>query len=108
MTARILVVDDIRTNIKVLEAKLTSEYYEVITAGSGPEALDAAHGQKPDLIPLDVMMPGMDGFEVCRRRKADPAPAYIPVIMVTALGDPEDRVTGLRAGPDDLDRKSVV
>lgn len=107
MTARILVVDDIRTNIKVLEAKLTSEYYEVITAGSGPEALDAAVQQKPDLILLDVMMPGMDGFEVCRRLKASPDTAHVPVIMVTALGDPEDRVQGLSAGADDFLTKPV-
>lgn len=102
MTARILVVDDIRTNIKVLEAKLTSEYYEVISASNGPEALEAAVGQKPDLILLDVMMPGMDGFEVCRRLKGNPETAHIPVIMVTALGDPEDRVQGLSAGADDF------
>ncbi|HLT78919.1 MAG TPA: PleD family two-component system response regulator [Ferrovibrio sp.] len=107
MTARILVVDDISTNIKVLEAKLTSEYYEVITAGSGPEALEAAVTQKPDLILLDVMMPGMDGFEVCRRLKADSETAHIPVIMVTALGDPEDRVQGLSAGADDFLTKPV-
>ena len=107
MTARILVVDDIRTNIKVLEAKLTSEYYEVITAAGGPEALEAAVTQKPDLILLDVMMPGMDGFEVCRRLKADPETAHVPVIMVTALGDPEDRVQGLSAGADDFLTKPV-
>jgi two-component system cell cycle response regulator len=107
MTARILVVDDIRTNIKVLEAKLTSEYYEVIAASSGPEALEAAVGHKPDLILLDVMMPGMDGFEVCRRLKANPDTAHIPVIMVTALGDPEDRVQGLSAGADDFLTKPV-
>lgn len=107
MTARILVVDDIRTNIKVLEAKLTSEYYEVISASNGPEALEAAVIQKPDLILLDVMMPGMDGFEVCRRLKANPDTAHVPVIMVTALGDPEDRVQGLSAGADDFLTKPV-
>ncbi|PJI44405.1 PleD family two-component system response regulator [Ferrovibrio sp.] len=107
MTARILVVDDIRTNVKVLEAKLTSEYYEVIAASNGPEALDAAVNQKPDLILLDVMMPGMDGFEVCRRLKANPDTAHVPVIMVTALGDPEDRVQGLSAGADDFLTKPV-
>jgi two-component system cell cycle response regulator len=107
MTARILVVDDIRTNIKVLEAKLTSEYYEVISASNGPEALEAAVAQKPDLILLDVMMPGMDGFEVCRRLKANPDTAHVPVIMVTALGDPEDRVQGLSAGADDFLTKPV-
>jgi two-component system cell cycle response regulator len=107
MTARILVVDDIRTNIKVLEAKLTSEYYEVIAASNGPEALEAAVSQKPDLILLDVMMPGMDGFEVCRRLKGNPDTAHVPVIMVTALGDPEDRVQGLSAGADDFLTKPV-
>lgn len=107
MTARILVVDDIRTNIKVLEAKLTSEYYEVIAASNGPEALESAVNQKPDLILLDVMMPGMDGFEVCRRLKANPDTAHVPVIMVTALGDPEDRVQGLSAGADDFLTKPV-
>jgi two-component system cell cycle response regulator len=107
MTARILVVDDIRTNIKVLEAKLTSEYYEVIAASNGPEALESAVSQKPDLILLDVMMPGMDGFEVCRRLKANPDTAHVPVIMVTALGDPEDRVQGLSAGADDFLTKPV-
>lgn len=107
MTARILVVDDIRTNIKVLEAKLTSEYYEVIAASNGPEALESAVSQKPDLILLDVMMPGMDGFEVCRRLKANPETAHVPVIMVTALGDPEDRVQGLSAGADDFLTKPV-
>ncbi|MBX3456683.1 PleD family two-component system response regulator [Ferrovibrio sp.] len=107
MTARILIVDDIRTNVKVLEAKLTSEYYEVFTAASGPEALEKAHSTNPDLILLDVMMPGMDGFEVCRRLKADPETAHVPVIMVTALGDPEDRVQGLSAGADDFLTKPV-
>jgi two-component system cell cycle response regulator len=107
MTARILVVDDIRTNVKVLEAKLTSEYYEVIAASSGPEALESAASHKPDLILLDVMMPGMDGFEVCRRLKGNPDTAHIPVIMVTALGDPEDRVQGLSAGADDFLTKPV-
>jgi len=107
MTARILIVDDIRTNVKVLEAKLTSEYYEVFTASSGVEALEKAHSTNPDLILLDVMMPGMDGFEVCRRLKADPDTAHVPVIMVTALGDPEDRVQGLSAGADDFLTKPV-
>lgn len=107
MTARILVVDDIRTNVKVLEAKLSSEYYEVITASNGKEALEQATKSRPDLILLDVMMPGMDGFEVCRRLKADPETAHIPVVMVTALGDPEDRVQGLSAGADDFLTKPV-
>lgn len=102
MSARVLVVDDILPNVKLLEAKLASEYYDVITATSGQEALDKAATQSPDIILLDIMMPGMDGFEVCRRIKADPATAHIPVVMVTALTDAEDRIRGLEAGADDF------
>ncbi|MFZ1990370.1 MAG: PleD family two-component system response regulator [Alphaproteobacteria bacterium] len=107
MTARILIVDDIITNIKVLEAKLRAEYYEVLTASSGPEGLAIAQKDFPDLILLDVMMPVMDGFEVCRRLKAAPATAHIPVVMVTALDGVEDRVRGLEAGADDFLTKPI-
>ena len=85
MPARILVVDDILPNVKLLEAKLTSEYYDVITALNGEDALRKAREDTPDLILLDVMMPGMDGFEVCRRLKEDSQTDHIPVVMVTAL-----------------------
>lgn len=102
MTARVLVVDDVPPNVKLLEAKLTSEYFDVLTAYSGPEALEVTSREHPDIILLDVMMPGMDGFEVCRRIKADPATAHIPVVMVTALDQASDRVTGLEAGADDF------
>lgn len=107
MTARVLVVDDIPMNVKVLEAKLTADYFTVVTATNGAEALTAAATQAPDIILLDVMMPGMDGFEVCRRLKANPATAHIPVVMVTALSDVSDRVTGLEAGADDFLTKPV-
>jgi len=107
MTARVLVVDDVPPNVKLLEAKLTSEYFDVLTAYSGPEALDVISREHPDIILLDVMMPGMDGFEVCRRIKADPTTAYIPVVMVTALDQPSDRVAGLEAGADDFLTKPV-
>ena len=107
MTARVLVVDDVPPNVKLLEAKLTSEYFDVLTAYSGPEALDVTSREHPDIILLDVMMPGMDGFEVCRRIKADPATAHIPVVMVTALDQPSDRVAGLEAGADDFLTKPV-
>ena len=107
MTARVLVVDDLPTNVKVLEAKLTAEYFTVITATSGAEALAAAKENAPDIILLDVMMPEMDGFEVCRRLKADTETAHIPVVMVTALSDISDRVTGLEAGADDFLTKPV-
>jgi two-component system cell cycle response regulator len=107
MTARILVVDDIPANQRLLEAKLASEYYEVALAGSGPEALDLAERWAPDIILLDIMMPGMDGFEACRRLKANPATAHIPVVMVTALTEPDERVRGLEAGADDFLSKPV-
>src|SRR5205814_5563731 len=85
MTARILVVDDIAANVRLLEAKLSAEYYEVIPAYDGPTALALAVAEKPDLILCDVMMPGMDGFSVCRRLKDDPETRHIPVVLVTAL-----------------------
>jgi len=107
MTARVLVVDDVPPNVKLLEAKLTSEYFDVLTAFSGPEALDVISREHPDIILLDVMMPGMDGFEVCRRIKGDPSTAHIPVVMVTALDQPSDRVAGLEAGADDFLTKPV-
>jgi two-component system cell cycle response regulator len=107
MTARVLVVDDVPPNVKLLEAKLTSEYFDVLTAFSGPEALEVISREHPDIILLDVMMPGMDGFEVCRRIKADPSTAHIPVVMVTALDQPSDRVAGLEAGADDFLTKPV-
>ncbi len=107
MTARILVVDDILPNVKLLEAKLTAEYFDVVTADDGPTALEIAGAETPDLILLDVMMPGMDGFEVCERLKADPKTRHIPVVMVTALSDVNDRVRGLKAGADDFLSKPV-
>ncbi len=107
MTARVLVVDDLLTNRTLLELKLRAEYYEVAVAASGLEALDLAHCWSPDVILLDVMMPGLDGYEVCRRLKRDPALSHIPVIMVTALFDPTERVSGLEAGADDFLSKPV-
>ena len=107
MTARVLVVDDILSNVKLLEAKLTTEYFEVVTAYSGEEALKRVAAEPPDIVLLDVMMPGMDGFEVCRRIKADPKTAHVPVIMVTALDQPADRIAGLDAGADDFLTKPI-
>jgi two-component system cell cycle response regulator len=106
MTARVLVVDDILSNVKLLEAKLTAEYFEVITAFNGLECLSKMDGA-PDIVLLDVMMPGMDGFEVCRRIKSNPKTAHVPVVMVTALDQPSDRVAGLDAGADDFLTKPV-
>ena len=88
MTARILVVDDIPANVKLLEVRLLAEYFEVLTAASGPDAIETCENGKVDVVLLDVMMPGMDGFEVCRRLKAETRTRHIPVIMVTALDQP--------------------
>jgi two-component system cell cycle response regulator len=107
MTARVLVVDDILSNVKLLEAKLTAEYFEVITAFNGLECLSKMEDGMPDIVLLDVMMPGMDGFEVCRRIKSNPRTAHVPVVMVTALDQPSDRVAGLDAGADDFLTKPV-
>ena len=107
MTARILVVDDTPANSKLLDVRLTAEYYEVLTARSGLEALLLCAERPVDLVLLDVMMPGLDGFETCRRFKSDPVLQHIPIVMVTALDQPADRVRGLEAGADDFLTKPV-
>ena len=107
MTARVLVVDDILANVKLLEARLGAEYFEVLTAYNGTEALDICERERVDVVLLDVMMPGMDGFEVCRRIKASSKSSHVPVIMVTALDQPSDKVQGLEAGADDFLTKPV-
>ena len=107
MTARVLVVDDILANVRLLEARLSAEYFEVLTANSGRAALDIISRERVDIVVLDVMMPGMDGFEVCRRIKQSAKFSHVPVIMVTALDQPSDRVEGLEAGADDFLTKPV-
>ena len=107
MTARILVVDDIPANVKLLEARLMAEYFEVLTAADGMTALAICDQTPVDLILLDIMMPGIDGFEVCQRLKQNPRTAHIPIVMVTALDQPADRVRGLQAGADDFLTKPV-
>lgn len=102
-----LIVDDIPTNVRLLEARLTAEYFEVLTAASGQEALDICERGDVDIVLLDVMMPEMDGFEVCRRLKASHKTHDIPVLMITALDQASDRVQGLEAGADDFLTKPV-
>ena len=107
MTARVLVVDDILPNLKLLEARLSAEYFEVLTATNGPEAIAICEKGQCDIVLLDVMMPGMDGFEVCRRLKGQVATAHLPIVLVTALDQPADRVRGLDAGADDFLTKPI-
>jgi two-component system cell cycle response regulator len=107
MTARVLVVDDILPNIKVLEARLNAEYFDVLTATNGADAIAICQQGLCDIVLLDVMMPGMDGFEVCRRLKSQLATAHLPVVLVTALDQPADRVRGLEAGADDFLTKPI-
>jgi two-component system cell cycle response regulator len=107
VSARVLVVDDIPANVKLLEARLSAEYFDVVTASNGAQALEICARARCDIVLLDVMMPDMDGFEVCRRLKASPATHFVPVVMVTALDSPSDRVRGLEAGADDFLTKPV-
>jgi class 3 adenylate cyclase/ActR/RegA family two-component response regulator len=106
-TPRILIVDDNPTNVKVLQTRLAAEGYEVVTAADGEEGLAVARRDKPDLILLDVMMPKLDGFEVCRRLRADASFPFTPIVMVTAMADVKDVVAGLEAGGDEYLTKPV-
>ena len=105
--ARIVVADDSPASLDILKTRLASQGYDVVTATDGQEALDAVLSHRPDLILLDVMMPRLDGFEVCRRLKADPTLPFIPIILVTAKDDTRDIVAGLDSGADEYLTKPV-
>jgi len=104
---RILIVDDVPANVHILQSRLVANGYDIVTATDGEAALAAVKETQPDLILLDVMMPKMDGFEVCRRLRADASVPFIPIIMVTAKTDPKDVVAGLEAGGDEYVTKPV-
>jgi adenylate cyclase len=104
---RLLIVDDNPANLEILEIRLARQGYEIITATDGDEALVVAREQTPDLILLDVMMPGKDGIEVCRELKGDPNLPFMPIILVTAKADADDIVAGLDAGGDEYVTKPV-
>ena len=105
--ARILIVDDNAANVDILRARLAAQGYEIVTATDGEEALAAARAHLPDLILLDVMMPKLDGIEVCRRLRADASMPFIPIVLVTAKSDPKDVVAALEAGGDEYLTKPV-
>src|SRR5712692_8207411 len=104
---RILIVDDTPANLHILQLRLAANGYEIITAADGEEAIAAARQHQPDLILLDVMMPKMDGIQVCRKLRADPSLPFTPIIMVTAKTDSRDVVAGLEAGGDEYLTKPV-
>ena len=97
----VLVVDDLPQNVRLLDAVLSPRGYRVLTAGSGQEALDMLKKHEPDLVLLDIVMPGLDGYEVCRRIRDEPATAFLPVVMITASGD-QEKLHAIEAGADDF------
>ena len=107
MSAHILVVDDVEKNVKLLADVLAVRGFEVSTAASGEQALEAVRDNPPDLILLDVMMPGLSGYDVCRALRADPAYALLPIVLVTALDPSQERIKGLEAGADDFLSKPI-
>jgi len=105
--AKLLVVDDTPKNVKLLADILTAKGYGVVTAASGPEALAQVERQRPDLVLLDVVMPEMSGYDVCRKLRSNPATELLPVVMVTALDPGEERIKGIEAGADDFLTKPI-
>src|SRR5260370_22932472 len=107
MPPKILIVDDTAHNVKMLADLLAAKGYAIVTAASGQEGLEKVEAEQPDLVLLDIMMPGMDGYEVCRRIRANPEYGILPVVMVTALDPTRERIKGLEAGADDFLTKPV-
>ena len=107
MTARVLIVDDILANTKLLEARLAAEYYTVLSVDNGHDAIEICKRGECDIVLLDVMMPNLSGFDVCKILKSDPETLHIPIVLVTALDGARDRVEGLEAGADDFLTKPV-
>jgi len=104
---RVLIADDNAANLRIMRTRLTADGYEVVTAADGEEALAVAHEAKPDLILLDIMMPKVDGIEVCRTLKKQQSPSFVPIILVTAMADAKDSVAGPEAGADEYLTKPV-
>ena len=104
---KILVVDDTPQNVKLLADLLTVKGYTVVTAASGAEALKQMEAERPDLVLLDVVMPGMSGYEVCRKIRENPATQILPVVMATSLDPAQERVKGIEAGADDFLTKPI-
>src|SRR2546427_13281681 len=107
MPEKVLVVDDMPVNVKLLADLLAVKGYAVVTAANGAEALAKVDKEQPGLVLLDVMMPGMSGYDVCRKLRETPATAMLPVIMVTALDPAQERVKGIEAGADDFLTKPI-
>jgi class 3 adenylate cyclase len=107
MTARILVVDDTPANVKLLVDLLGAKGYQPVAAASGEEALARIAEQLPDLVLLDIMMPGLSGYDVCRRLRADPVTALLPVVLCTSLDPKQERINGIEAGADDFIPKPI-
>src|SRR5262249_21388366 len=104
---RVLIADDNPANLRIMRTRLAADGYEVVTASDGAEALAAADQAKPDLILLDIMMPKVDGIQVCQRLKGGQSTTFVPVILVTAMTDSKDIVAGLEAGADEYLTKPV-
>jgi len=106
-SSRILIVDDDKKNLKLMAALLKNYGYSFETAKNGFEALEKTKEFSPDLIFLDIVMPGMDGFETCKKLKQDPSTQHIPIVMVTALAERESRIKGLNIGANDFITKPI-